>query len=98
MRIVEIKAFENGAHRNQTGDFDIIPDNYAVIPENIKTPNFPFGELTAEEIDGVMTVTSWKAGIIPEEDKPETNTLAREDLEQLRADIDYIAVMTGVEL
>lgn len=66
MTIIEIIALENGAHRNQTGTFSKIPDGWAVIPGNIPTPNFPFGELTVENINGVMTVTSWTPGILPE--------------------------------
>lgn len=96
MRIIEIQALENGAHRNQIGDFVAIPDGFAVIPDDMETPNFPFGEVTVEEIDGVMTVTSWKAGEMPEpipEPEPPVS-----EVEQLRADVDYIAVMTGVEL
>ena len=67
MRIVEIEKLENGAHRNQTIDvLTIIPEGWAVVPEDMTTENFPFGDLTAEERDGVMTVTSWTPGIIPE--------------------------------
>ena len=97
--IIEIKALDNGGHRNLAGSFKNLDkklrDCWAVIPEDIKTPNFPFGEVTAKEIDGVMTVTSWVAGEIPaaiEVEKPISET------EQLRADVDYIAAMTGVEL
>lgn len=72
MRIIEIQALENGGHRNQTGTFSIIPDGFAVIPDDMETPNFPFGEIETEEIDGVMTVTKWIAGEMPEmeEEKP----------------------------
>lgn len=66
MKIVEIKALDNGAHRNQMGDFTTIPEGWAVIPDDMETPNFPFGEVTAKEIDGTMTVTKWVAGVIPE--------------------------------
>ena len=66
MRIIEIKALVNGAHRNQTSSLSKVPEGWAVIPEDMVTENFPFGELTAEEIDGVMTVTSWIPGEIPE--------------------------------
>lgn len=80
MRIIEIKALDNGAHRNQTGDFVTIPKDWAVIPDDMETPNFPFGKVTAEEIDGVMTVTKWEAGTMPEaepepEAEPTTNEL-----------------------
>ena len=44
MRIIEIAALDNGAHRNQTGTFSTIPSGWAVIPDSMETPNFPFGE------------------------------------------------------
>lgn len=95
MTIVEIKAFENGGHRNQSGFFPTIPDGWAVVPEDVETPNFPFGDIGVEEIDGVMTVVKWVAGSIPEIAEVEQSV---SETEQLRADIDYIALMTGVEL
>lgn len=49
MRIVEIEALENGSHRNQTGHFDVIPEDWAVIPDDMETPNFPFGEIETED-------------------------------------------------
>ena len=74
MRIIEIAALENGAHRNQTMDAplaildgcSIVPNGWALIPDDMETENFPFGTLEAEEIDGAMTVTSWTPGTIPE--------------------------------
>lgn len=76
MKIVEIKALGNGGHRNQSGDIKSVPDGWAVIPDGVKTPNFPFGNVETEEIDGVMTVTKWEAGEIPEaeEEKPVSKT------------------------
>ena len=95
MKIVEIAPLSNGAHRNQIGQFDNIPNGYAVIPDDMTTDNFPFGEILVKEIDGVMTVTKWIAGTIPEVEEQETPV---SEIEQLRADIDYIAIMTGVDL
>ena len=66
MRIIEIAPLENGAHRNQSGTFRNIPNGWAVIPDGMATENFPFGEVVAEDIDGIVTVTSWVAGVIPE--------------------------------
>ena len=66
MTIIEIKALSNGGHRNQTGDFVKIPQGWAVVPDDLKTDNFPFGEVEATEIDGVMTVTKWTPLDIPE--------------------------------
>lgn len=72
MTIIEISALENGAHRNQSGNMQTVPDGWAVIPESMETKNFPFGNVTAEEIDGIMTVTSWAPGVMPEpEPEPE---------------------------
>ena len=66
MRIIEIAALKNGAHRNQTVFGEItLPDGWAVIPDNIETQNFPFGDIVVEEIDNIMTVTRWEPGIIP---------------------------------
>lgn len=66
MKVIEIKALKNGGHRNQSGNFKIIPEGWAVIPDDMETPNFPFGEVEVEEINGVMTVVKWTAGTIPE--------------------------------
>ena len=96
MTIIAITALSNGAHRNQTGNFSTIPNGWAVIPDGMETQNFPFGEVEVAEINGVMTVTKWTAGTIPEpEPEPEPEPT---ELEQMRADVDYIAMETGVEL
>ena len=72
MTIIEISALDNGAHRNQSGNMQTVPDGWAVIPESMETKNFPFGDVTTEEINGVMTVTSWTPGKAPEpEPEPE---------------------------
>jgi hypothetical protein len=79
MRIIEVKALENGGHRNQTGSFSTIPEGFAVIPDNMETANFPFGEAETEEINGVLTVTKWTPGMIPEpEPEPETEPTTEE--------------------
>lgn len=90
MRIVEINTLPNGGHRNQSGEFKNIPEGYAIIPEGIKTENFPFGEVKAEEIDGVMTVTEWIPGIVPEpEPEPEKEITAEEMLNALVGGMSY---------
>ena len=69
MRIIEIAPLSNGAHRNQTTSAVIpVPEGWAVIPDTMETPNFPFGEITVE--NGI--VTSWVAGVMLEpEPEPE---------------------------
>lgn len=84
MKIIEIKTLSNGSHRNQMGNFKTIPNGYAVIPDNMETPNFPFGEIEVEEINGVMTVTKWVAGEIPEpEPIPESEPTAEDMLKAI---------------
>lgn len=52
MRIIEIQAHENGSHRNQTIYGVIsVPEGWAVIPDDMETPNFPFGEIETEDED-----------------------------------------------
>ena len=69
LKIIEIAALPNGAHKNQTYH-GVLPDGWAVIPADMETPNFPFGVVGAAEIDGVMTVTKWTPGEVPEPDIP----------------------------
>ena len=65
MRIIEIAALDNGAHRNQTGSFTTVPDGWAVIPDSMIIPDtFPSVNI---EIDGQMVV-SMTAGVIPAPD------------------------------
>lgn len=93
MRIIEIKPLPNGAHRNQTGNFHAIPTGWAVIPEDTPIPEtFPFVDLVVEG----NQVVSMTAGVVPEpEPEPEPEPT---EMEQLRADIDFVAAMTGVSL
>lgn len=92
MRAIEIAALSNGAHRNQTG-LSVLPDGWAVIPDDMVCENFPFGDLSVEEIDGVMTVTGWTPGAISEpepapepEPEPETPTDLEARVAALEAD------------
>lgn len=80
MRIVEIKKLKNGGHRNQIGHFKEIPEDHAVIPDNLDTPNFPFGEIETEKINGVMTVTKWTPGEIPKVETP--NVTETEEIDE----------------
>ena len=83
MTIIEIIASDNGSHRNQASTTSIaVPEGWAVVPEGMETPNFPFGAVEAEEINGVMTVTRWTAGEIPEpEPEPEPDELFAQEKE-----------------
>lgn len=100
MRAIEINPLPNGAHRNQTGSFVTVPIGWAIIPDNIETPNFPFGEVIVEEIDGVATVTSWTPGIIPGQTPAEIlNTTKTAKLTEISKSCeDYIYAGTDVTL
>ena len=65
MNILKIAALPNGAHENQTFH-DKIPVGWAIIPDGMTLKNFPFGEVETEEIGGVVTVTKWTPGKVPE--------------------------------
>ena len=76
-KFIEIKTLSNGSHRNQTCTLKTIPEGWAVIPDDMETPNFPFGTIEAKEVDGIMTVTKWTPGVVPEvelEPLPEPTT------------------------
>ena len=100
MRIIEIAALENGAHRNQTSNMFVIPHGWAIIPEGMETPNFPFGEVVTEEINGVETVTSWTPGIIPGQTSAEilNNAKTAKLVEISKSCEDYIYAGTNVTL
>lgn len=94
MKLIDVKKNENGGHDNINAEYlESVPEGWAVVPDDMETPNFPFGDVEVEEKDGVMTVTKWTAGEMPEVVEPIPTPA-----EQLRADVDYIAVMTGVDL
>lgn len=70
MKIIEISALPNGAHRNMASSgISKAPEGWAVIPEELDIPDtFPFVGIEEEEIEGVMTVTALTPGAPPEPD------------------------------
>ena len=84
MRIIEIAPLDNGAHRNQNGGMSVVPEGWAVIPENMECENFPFGEVEVAEVNGVMTVTKWTPGVMPEPEpipEPESEASVWDELD-----------------
>ena len=74
MRIVEIAALENGAHRNLDTTGRTVPDGWAIVPAGLETPNYPFGNLT---VDGQTppVVLTWEPLPVPEpEPEPDEPT------------------------
>lgn len=78
LKMIEIAALPNGAHRNQTYH-GVLPDGWAVIPADMTLENFPFGEVEVAEVDGITTVTKWTAGVMPDPvPEPEAEPTANE--------------------
>lgn len=98
MTIIKIEPYENGAHANQTIYSVIpVPDEWALVPEDmLPLESFPFGDAEVEEIDGVMTVTKWTPGKLPDPEPtppPEPTQLDRVEAQAL-----YTAMLTDTLL
>ena len=93
MTMIEIAALDNGAHNNQTYH-GFLPDGWAVIPDSMECKNFPFGEVVAKEVGGVMTVTKWVPGTMPEPEQEAEPT----QLDIIEAQVTYTAMMTDTLL
>lgn len=66
MILIEIKSLSNGSHRNCIifGKKTLqVPEGWAIVPEDMKLENFPFGEVVAESKNGIMTVVEWIKGV-----------------------------------
>lgn len=100
MRIIEIAALSNGAHRNQTpNSLMAVPDGWAVIPSGMDTPNFPFGEVVVEKLNGVMTVVEWIPGAMPEQEQDEeTEPTAQDDTDSMLVDHEYRITLLELDL
>ena len=87
MRLIEIKALDNGAHNNQTIN-GVIPvsEGWAIIPDDMFCENFPFGEVNVDESTPPV-VTSWSPLPMPE---PEPEPMAEP------TDTDVLNALLGV--
>lgn len=107
MQFIQKNPFEGGGYPGiQTCDFEKIPSNLAVWPDDLDTSDFyaynGFVTLTIEQADGVDTVTgykpsaeaweAWKASL-PEPTDPEPTQLDR-----VEAQVVYTAMMTDTLL
>ena len=90
MRIIEITALSNGAHNNQTiygvyPDTFPVPDGWAVIPDGMETPNFPFGDITVDN-QAPPVVTSWTPLPIPEPKPASVDSIKAEKIAEIKKD------------
>lgn len=101
MTIIKIEKNSNGSHDNQTidgvtpGTFPM-PEGWAVVPDGLETPNFPFGEVDVEAGEDCPAVTRWTPLPIPEpEPEPEPEAT---QLDRVEAQATYTAMMTDTML
>ena len=102
MKIIEIDALANGAHRNQDGAFETVPSGWAAIPDDMEIPDtFPFVNIETEEVehtkesmipDGkpetytVVTVTKMTAGTVPEPEPAPVDSVKAEKIAEIKKD------------
>lgn len=98
MKIIEIKEHENGAHRNQTvNDHVTPPDGWAVIPDTLDTPNFPFGDVTVNDSVPPVVQTWTPLPIpMPDPDSESTPSEKREEAYNTNKIIEYDGEMITV--
>lgn len=96
MTIIEISAREDGGHglQSQSGRSSCWLDGWIEVPSNLESQAWAtVGYCDLQIEDGKLV------GITPtERPEPEPVTPTPTELEQLRADVDYLSIMTGVGL
>lgn len=103
MQIIEIESLENGAHRNQDGFIGDVPAGWAVIPDGMELPNFPFGDIAVDETQTPPVVTIWTPLPVPDDPPPENAPLTVEarltaleaEAEQAKADREALNILLG---
>lgn len=101
MRIIEIQALENGAHRNQIIDHgDVqIPDLWAIIPDDMECPNFPFGGVEVEEVvctryvESLQEVTKTREVVSYDEEGNEVITIEEYTQEEIVSEPEEYTVL-----
>ena len=69
-----------------------IPEGWAVIPDDMETPNLPYGDIAIEDIEGVPTVTSWtprEMPVVEETPEAEAEPTAQDDTDTMLVDHEY---------
>lgn len=93
MKIIEINALDNGAHRNQNGKFTIAPNGWAIIPDDMEIPEtFPFVNFTVDEDGNVTTIEAnqeaYDAAKASEEEVKSTPSV-QDDIDTMLVDHEY---------
>lgn len=96
MRIIELQALSNGAHRNQRSSTPLpIPDGWAIIPEDMVLPeSFPFVDIEEELDEEKRThmVTKLTGREVPQESNKREHAERITELKQLLAETDYAVI------
>lgn len=96
MTIIELTAREDGGHglQSQSGRSSCWLDGWIEVPANLEAQVWATVGYCDLQIENGKLV-----GITPT-DRPEPEPVipTPTELEQLRADVDYLSIMTGVEL
>ena len=103
MQIIEIASLENRSHRNQDGFIGEVPNGWAIIPDGMELPNFPFGDLTVDETQTPPVVTSWTPLPVPDDPTSETDqptvearlTALEAEAEHAKADREALNILLG---
>lgn len=98
MKIIEIIPLDNGAHRNQnSGDLKVVPDGWAIIPDNMEFPQtFPFVNITVDKDGNVTTIEAnqeaYDAAKASEEEIESTPSI-QDDIDTMLIDHEYRLTM-----
>jgi hypothetical protein len=98
MKIIEIKALENGAHRNQSSsNLKTAPDGWAIIPDDMELPQtFPFVNITVDENGNIIIIEAnqeaYDAAKASEEEIESTPSI-QDDIDTMLIDHEYRLTM-----
>ena len=96
MRIIELQALPNGAHRNQRSSTPLpIPDGWAIIPEDMVLPeSFPFVSIEEEldEKENIHMVTKLTEREVPTDNNDSERIERIAELKQLLTETDYVII------
>ncbi len=96
MTIIQIESLSTGQHpiQSQSGRSSCWLDGWIEVPANLEAQVWATVGYCDLQIENGKLV-----GITPtERPEPEPVTPTPTELEQLRADVDYLSIMTGVDL
>lgn len=90
MKIIELQALPNGAHRNQNASTGLfVPEGWAIIPDDMELPaSFPFVDVEVESV----VVTKLTAREVPNESNDGERLERIAELKQLLMETDYAII------